>query len=119
MKLPPMVGRAALAMALLATVALRLVGFVPKDPPASLDSQAFSIDRAAGHVARLAAAPRPPGTEGHDAARDAIRAELGRLDLPVEIQRTTAIGTHWGVPYDAARVENLVARLRGRERRPA
>ncbi|WP_272421570.1 M28 family peptidase [Polyangium jinanense] len=111
--------RAALVLALLGIVAFRIFGFVPKDPPASTTPQAFSVDRAAAHVTRIAAAPRPPGTPGHDAARDFIRDELTRLGISVEIQRATALGTHWGVPYDVSRVENLVARLPGRERGPA
>ena len=119
MKVHPAAGRAALVLALFALVAFRVWGFVPKDPKASADMLGFSVDRAAAHVARLAAAPRPPGTEGHDAAREMIRAELARLGIPVETQRATTIGTHWGVPYDGARVENLVARMEGRERGPA
>ncbi|MDI1449915.1 M20/M25/M40 family metallo-hydrolase [Polyangium sp. 6x1] len=119
MTMPPAAPRAALVLALLAIVALRIAGFVPKDPPASAAPQTFSVDRAAAHVAHLAAAPRPPGTPGHDAARELIRDELTRLGISVEVQRATALGTHWGVPYDAARVENLVARLPGREHGPA
>ncbi|HVK66024.1 MAG TPA: M20/M25/M40 family metallo-hydrolase [Polyangium sp.] len=119
MKIPPAAHRAALVFALFAIVAFLIVAFTPKAPPASTTPQAFSVDLAAAHVARLAAAPRPPGTSGHDAAREFIRAELTRLGISVEVQRATALGTHWGVPYDGARVENLVARLPGRERGPA
>ncbi|MDI1484091.1 M20/M25/M40 family metallo-hydrolase [Polyangium sp. y55x31] len=119
LRVPPMALRAALLLALLVIVALRIRGFVPKDPPPSASPQGFSVDRAAAHVTRLAASPRPPGTSGHDDARDFIRGELARLGISVEIQRATALGTHWGVPYDVARVENLVARLPGRERGPA
>ncbi|MRG91375.1 M20/M25/M40 family metallo-hydrolase [Polyangium spumosum] len=119
MKIAPAASRAALVFALVALVALRILGFVPRGAAANAEALGFSVDRASAHVTRLAAAPRPPGTEGHDAAREMILAELRRLGIPAEIQRAATIGTHWGVPYDGARVENLVARLEGRERGPA
>ena len=65
-------------------------------------------------LAALTSAPRTPGSLAHAKARDLIVEKLKGLGLSAEIQNTTSLSTRWGVPYDVARVENIVARLKGR-----
>jgi len=110
---PPFL-RALVALLLLGVVVFVVRAVRPPDvAPASSPPDTFSAARASAHIARLTAAPRPPGTQGHEDARAFILAELGRLGIPAEVQRASALSTRWGVPYDAGRVENIVARLRG------
>lgn len=96
----------AVLLALVALVALRIRAV---DPPSRNVTA-----RATESLTDLARAPRPPGTPEHTRVRDAIVAQLEKLGFAAEIQRATAVSTRWGVPYDAARVENVVARLKGR-----
>jgi hypothetical protein len=107
--------RATVALLLLLGVVVFVVRAVrpPDVAPASSPPNTFSAARASAHIARLTSAPRPPGTQGHEDARAFILAELGRLGIPAEVQRASVLSTRWGVPYDAARVENIVARLHG------
>jgi len=98
----------ALLLALVVLTALRLLALLPPRPAV--------LPSAMATVEKLAAAPRPPGTKGHEEARDFLVRELGAMGLEVEVRRATASNMRWGVPYDVARVENIVARLRGHSR---
>ena len=106
--------RVVLAAALVLLAALRILDLEP--PPvvgADAPPSAFSAERARRHIDALAAEPRPVGSEAHRRARALLVRELEALGLEVERHTTTVVGTWWGAPYDAARVENVVARLRG------
>jgi hypothetical protein len=74
----------------------------------------FSAERAMAHVEALAAGPRPAGSAAHRAAREYIVTALReRAGLEAAIRRAAATSTRYGVPYDAARVHNVVATIRG------
>ncbi|MGK4003156.1 M20/M25/M40 family metallo-hydrolase [Sorangium sp. So ce1036] len=106
--------RLAVALALLALVVLRLAELRPPDVvPESAPPGVFSAERALRHLARIAAEPRPTGSAAHRRARDDLLARLSELGVEAEVQRASVLGTRWGLPYDAARVENIVARLPG------
>lgn len=106
--------RACVAAAIVLLVALRILDFTPPGVVgAAAPPEAFSAERARRHIEALATEPRPVGSAAHDRARDAIRAELAALGLEVDLQSTTVVGTWWGAPYDVARAENVVARIRG------
>ncbi|WP_434041932.1 MULTISPECIES: M20/M25/M40 family metallo-hydrolase [Sorangium] len=105
----------AVALALVALVALRIaqLGRPPDVAPASAPPEAFSAERAREHLARIAAEPRPTGTAAHRRAREYLLARLAELGVQAEVQRASVLSRQWGLPYDAARVENVVARLPG------
>ncbi|WP_437478281.1 M20/M25/M40 family metallo-hydrolase [Sorangium sp. So ce1014] len=106
--------RLALALALLALVALRIAQLSPPSVvPASAPPDVFSAERARAHLLEIAAEPRPTGSAGHRRARDYLLAQLSQLGVQAEIQSTSVLSRQWGLPYDAAHVENLVARLPG------
>ncbi|MGK3986857.1 M20/M25/M40 family metallo-hydrolase [Sorangium sp. So ce136] len=106
--------RLLVAVALLALVALRIAQLSPPAVvPASAPPEVFSAERAREHLARIAAEPRPTGSAAHRRARDYLLAELSKLGVQPEIQSTSVLSRQWGLPYDAAHVENLVARLPG------
>ncbi len=73
----------------------------------------FSAERARAHLLEIAAEPRPTGSAAHRRARDYLLAKLAELGVQAEIQSTSVLSRQWGLPYDAAHVENLVARLPG------
>jgi hypothetical protein len=102
---------AILAIAIMAAVSLESLWppTAPGGGPAS-----FSVERAMAHVGALAAGPRPAGSAQHRAAREYIVTALReRAGLEAEIRDSTATSTRYGVPYDAARVHNVVATIRG------
>ncbi|WP_437996187.1 M20/M25/M40 family metallo-hydrolase [Sorangium sp. So ce185] len=106
--------RVAVALALLALVALRIAQLSPPSVvPRSAPPDVFSAERARAHLLELAAEPRPTGSAGHRRARDYLLAQLAALGVQAEVQRTSVLSRQWGLPYDAARVENVVARLPG------
>ena len=103
---------ALLCIALLAGLALqRLRG--PEPVPADAPTQEFSSGRAAKHVAEVAREPHPIGSAAHARTRDYILGELGRLGVPAEVQRTTALGPGRGERVSAATVENIVGVHKG------
>lgn len=107
--------RLAVALALVALVALRVaqLGRPPAVVPASAPPEVFSAERAREHIARIAAEPRPTGTEAHRRAREYLLARLAALGVRAEVQSASVLSRQWGLPYDAAHVENVVARLPG------
>jgi MFS family permease len=97
------------AFAFLAVYRLTPPGVVPASaPPAE-----FSAERAMKHLSVIADAPRPIGSSNHAEARDYILRELGAMGLSPEVQETTAVNPAWGLPFHAATVRNVVARLKG------
>lgn len=98
----------------LAVIAILTIVSVSPRPKASRGPAAFSSERAMLHVRALAARPRPAGSAGHRAAREYIVATLrATAGLEVEIRSTSATSTRYGLPYDAARVHNIVATIPG------
>lgn len=86
-------------------------------PPqaASLNAPAaeFSSARAMAHVRRIASAPRPIGSAGHDAARDYILAQLASHEIETSVQRASvSIDNPRDTPAIAT-IENVIGRLRG------
>jgi hypothetical protein len=74
----------------------------------------FSAERAMAHVEALAAEPRPAGSAAHRAAREYIVTALREsAGLAAEVRGALATSTRYGLPYDAARVHNVVATIRG------
>lgn len=107
-----------LAAALLAGSAWRL--HPPAALPADAPAERFSAQRALGHLRALVpdAAPRPMGSDAHARSRAALGAALRALGLEAELQDTW---TQRGGPgwTTLARVQNVLARLPGREDLPA
>jgi hypothetical protein len=102
---------AVLAVAIMAAVSLKSLWPTTAHGggPAS-----FSAERAMAHVEALAAGPRPAGSAAHRAAREYIMTALrdgARLDS--EVRSAAATSTRYGLPYDAARVHNVVATIPG------
>jgi acetylornithine deacetylase/succinyl-diaminopimelate desuccinylase-like protein len=66
------------------------------------------------HVEALAAKPRPAGSAAQRAAREYIVTALREgAGLGAETRSAAATSTRYGVPYDAARVHNVVATIPG------
>ena len=85
---------------------------LPGSSPAS-----FSAERAMAHVEALAAKPRPAGSAAHRAAREYIVTTLREsAGLDAEVRSAAATSTRYGLPYDAARVHNVVATIPGTDR---
>jgi hypothetical protein len=107
--------RAAACSAVVAAVAVGLAVVWSISPPretAEVFGSKPSIERLIGHVTALASAPRPPGTSGHQRAREYIVSELRALGFEVDEQRRTAAVERAGGTVVAARLVNLVARRR-------
>jgi peptidase M28-like protein len=75
---------------------------LPKEAPAT----DFSAERAMVHVAAIARAPHPLGSEEHGAVRDYIVRELQGLGLTPQIEKTTDSDTD-------ITLENIICRLKG------
>jgi hypothetical protein len=74
----------------------------------------FSAERAMAHVEALAAGPRLAGSAAHRAAREYIVTALREsASIEAEVRVAAATSTRYGVPYDAARVHNVVATIPG------
>jgi len=100
-----------LTIAIMAAVSLQSLWppTAPGGGPAS-----FSAERAMAHVEALAAKPRPAGSAAHRAAREYIVTALREsAGIEAEIRAAVATSTRYGLPYDAARVHNVVATVRG------
>ena len=102
---------AMLAIAIMAALSLKSLWppTAPGGGPAS-----FSAGRAMAHVEALAAKPRPAGSAAHRAAREYIVTALREsAGLAAEVRSAAATSTRYGLPYDAARVHNIVATISG------
>jgi Peptidase family M28 len=95
---------------------LALLSIVSMGPPAinaNAPLSEFSSARAREYLKAIAAKPHPIGSPAHAEVRDYIFSELAKIGVQPQVQRTTAVNTHWGPPYRAATVQNIVARLAG------
>jgi hypothetical protein len=91
----------------------------PAVVPASAPPSEFSAERAAESLRVISSSTRPTGSSGHTVAADYIFQKLSAMGLEPQIQQTTAVNQTWGIPFRAAMVRNVVARLKGREDGPA
>ena len=83
-------------------------GAIPENAPPT----AFSAERAMKHVVAIAQRPHPIGSAEHDRVRDYLVAQLRNLGLDPQIQNATGVGTRYA---DAGRVQNILARMPGRQ----
>ncbi len=89
----------------------------PLSPPAvvltSGPAEVFSAQRAWRHVEVLAAEPRPVGSAGHQQARRYLQESLRASGAEVHLLTGPSVSVRYGVPFEAGRVTNILARLRG------
>lgn len=111
---------ALLILALLAAIAwAALCAIAPPGPmPADAPAEGFSAARAMRHVERIAARPRPSGSQAHAEAREWIVGAFGELGLESQVTRRDVTVAR-GRLVRAASVQNIVARMPGRESGPA
>jgi hypothetical protein len=102
----------ALGILLLCAISILRVARPPSPVPATGPDSVFSAERAMRHVVQIAQRPHPMGTADHDRVRDYIIGQISALGLTPQIQQTTAIGTRY---QEAGRVQNILARLPGRD----
>lgn len=109
-----MLKRIVVAVGLIAFSALSImrVAVAPDAVPATAPDSTFSAERAMIHVRQIAERPHPMGSTDHDRVRDYVVSQLVALGLEPQVQQTTAIGTRYQA---AGRVQNIVARLPGRQ----
>jgi hypothetical protein len=88
-----------------------LLGGPPGPEPASASPSAFSSARAMLHVREIAQRPHPVGSADHARVRDYLAATLEGMGLTVE--RQAAVARRGTTTVRMARVENLVARIKG------
>jgi Peptidase family M28 len=84
----------------------------PVAAPASAPLTEFSAERAMTHLLAIAQRPHPIGSTEHDRVRDYLVAQLSNLGLDPQIQNATGVGTRYA---DAGRVQNILARMPGRQ----
>ena len=86
----------------------------PNRVPASAIPTVFSSGRALRHVEAISRKSRPIGSLEHARVSEYILGEVASMGVaPAEFQETTVVTDHWGVPYRAAKVRNILARLKG------
>ena len=110
------IDRAAPIVAILAIAIMAAISLKSLWPLAARGAgpASFSAARAMAHVEALAARPRPAGSAAHRAAREYIVTALReRAGLEAEVRVAAATSTRYGLPYDAARVHNVVATIPG------
>jgi Peptidase family M28 len=83
-------------------------GAIPENAPPTV----FSAERAMKHLFTIAQRPHPIGSAEHDRVRDYLVAQLSNLGLEPQIQTATGVGTR---SADAGRVQNILARIPGRQ----
>jgi hypothetical protein len=85
-------------------------------PPAAVPANAslteFSSARAMQLLGPIARKPHPVGSAEHAQMRDYLVSQLSALGINAEVQNTTSVDQRV-VPYRAANVHNIVARLNG------
>lgn len=103
--------------ALLVIGLFALLTFYSQRPPSARSESAspedFSAMRAVSHVRAIANEPRPIGSAAHSRARDYIFNQLTAIGLSPEVQNASSINQHRTGPFIGARVENVVAVLKG------
>jgi hypothetical protein len=108
-------------ISLLSLLLFGALGIYPMLPNNSADP-GIDLERASAHVAEIAASPHPIGSHRNREVRDYLQNALRDLGLDTELQQTAVIYNH---PLRAERhvraahVENIIARLPGRESGPA
>ena len=86
----------------------------PNRVPASAIPTEFSSARALRHVEAISHKSRPAGSLEHARAGEYILGEVASLGVaPAELQETTVVSDIWGIPYRAAKVRNILVRLKG------
>ncbi len=76
----------------------------------------FSVQAAKGHMEALGQKPRIPGAPYHRVARDYLLEQLEALEMDVELQSATVVAEdRQAVPFRAAAVQNIAARLEGED----
>ncbi|GAA4881519.1 M28 family peptidase [Saccharopolyspora cebuensis] len=107
---PALLGLAALVLlAVLTVLAGRPAAPVAADAPASV----FSSGRAMGHIERIAAAPRTPGSAHHAATREHLVDLLTSWGWRTEVRREVGAAAGDGGTQRLAAVSNIVATLPG------
>ncbi|SEK58154.1 Zn-dependent amino-or carboxypeptidase, M28 family [Nonomuraea pusilla] len=112
----------AMAAWLLASLAalLSVLQIVPPDPvPAQAGPGEFSSARAMEHLKQIAVEPRPTGSPRAAAVRDLLVRTLTSAGFTAQVQVTTVVRGQAPGMFTGARVENVVARLRGMQQGPA
>jgi hypothetical protein len=123
MKTPPdsKTSAATALAAFLFLCALAGLSILLVQPPRAVSENAplaeFASGRAMRHVREIARSPHPTGSEENDRVRRYILAELGALGVSAEVQEAVVLpaSVRPGRPVTAARVRNVVARVRGTE----
>jgi Peptidase family M28 len=86
----------------------------PNSVPASANPTDFSSGRALRHVEVISRNARPIGSLEHARAGEYIFGQVASMGVaPAEVQETTVVSDIWGVPYRAAKVRNILVRLKG------
>ncbi|MBZ5528880.1 MAG: M20/M25/M40 family metallo-hydrolase [Acidobacteriia bacterium] len=101
---------AILLFLLLASSLCILLEIPPHPAGETAPAAEFSAERAMTYEYQIARRPHPSGSAEHNRVRDALVAELTRLGLDPQIQRTTAVTEKY---LAAGSVENIAARLPG------
>jgi len=92
---------------------LSILSLAPPAINANASPTEFSSARAREYLKAIAVKPHPIGSPAHAEVRDYIFGQLVSMGLQPQVQKTTAVNTHWEPPYRAATVENIVAKLAG------
>jgi hypothetical protein len=104
----------AAVLLLLLLAALTIYRLNPPDAvPANAPPDQFSSARALEQLKVIAARPHPIGSTEHDAVRDYLLGELGRLGLETQVQKATGINTQRADSLVAATVQNVLGRIKG------
>ncbi|WP_157886748.1 M20/M25/M40 family metallo-hydrolase [Hymenobacter sp. PAMC 26628] len=86
----------------------------PRPVPAGAPATAFSAEQALREVAVVARVPHSIGTPANAAVRDYLLRRCRALGLTATVQDTTVVVAGGPGTLTGARVQNVVARLRGR-----
>lgn len=82
--------------------------------PAVAAEQLFSAERAVRHLAVIAAAPRPVGSEGHATTRAYLIEQVRQLGLTPDLQETTTALRFPGAEgFGVGTVRNVIVRIEG------
>jgi hypothetical protein len=103
-----------LSLFLLSGIYIAVIMNIPPRVPEQLGPRDFSVKNEIEHIKAIAQKPHPAGAQEHDRVRDYIFDTLEELGLNPEIQKTMSVRKmRWG-GYRAVEVENIAARLKGR-----
>lgn len=91
---------------------IQLQSVAPLSLDTSLDQ--FSAMRAVQHIEKIAMEPRPSGSVNHKQAQNYILQVLSEFGLQPELMQKPVISTRWGMPFDSANVENIIAKIPAR-----